>query len=199
MSRIDQDRIVQENDSRARLARLEREAVELASDAAVAETTIRRLEHDIALRTIRSPVAGRIGETVEFRIGSVVRPAEKLGAVVPRGQPRAVAFFPAAVIGRILPHQRARLRLEGFPWTQYGTIPATVADVGNEASAGLVRVELSLPPHLVSPIPIGHGLPGSAEVEVERASPATLVLRAAGQFLSARRATETRRSERTES
>jgi membrane fusion protein (multidrug efflux system) len=188
MSRIELDRLVQESDRKARLAKLEREAVELESDATIAESTIHRLEHDIALRSIRAPVSGRIGEALEFREGSVVRPAEKLGAIIPLGRPRAVAFFPAAVVGRILPNQPARLRLAGFPWTQYGTIPARVADVGNEASAGMVRVELTLSERFSSAIPLEHGLPGSAEVEVERTSPATMVLRAAGQFLTAKRA-----------
>ena len=36
-------------------------------------------------------------------------------------------------------------------------------------------------------IPLEHGLPGSTEVEVERVSPALLVLRAAGQFLGTSR------------
>jgi multidrug resistance efflux pump len=198
MSRIEHDRIVQESDCKARLAKLEREAIDLTSEAAIAEVTIRRLEHEIALRSIRAPVSGRVGEAVEFHIGSVVRPAEKLGAIVPWGQPRAVALFPAAVIGRIRPSQPARLRLDGFPWTQYGTIAAKVADIGNEASAGLVRVELTLSPSVASAIPIGHGLPGSAEVEVERASPATLVLRAAGQFLTAKRTTTTSTSNRAQ-
>jgi membrane fusion protein (multidrug efflux system) len=98
-----------------------------------------------------------------------------------------VAWFPAAVVGRLHPGQPARLRLTGFPWTQYGTMPATVADVGNEASGGRVRVELRLASARTSSIPLEHGLPGSAEVEVERISPALLVLRAAGQFLGATR------------
>jgi membrane fusion protein (multidrug efflux system) len=36
-------------------------------------------------------------------------------------------------------------------------------------------------------VPLQHGLPGSVEVEVERASPAALTLRTAGQLLTAPR------------
>jgi membrane fusion protein (multidrug efflux system) len=97
-----------------------------------------------------------------------------------------VAHFPAASVERIHPGRPARIRLEGFPWTQYGALAANVADVGNEPSEGLIRVELTLAPGHASPIPLGHGLPGSAEVEVERVSPAVLVLRAAGQLLAIR-------------
>jgi membrane fusion protein (multidrug efflux system) len=73
---------------------------------------------------------------------------------------------------------------------QYGTLPAKVADVGNEPNDGLIRVEFTLAPEPDSLIFVEHGLPGSAEVEVERVSPAVLVLRAAGQFLAARRASQ---------
>ena len=103
-------------------------------------------------------------------------PAERLGAVVPPGRPRVVAHFPVAAVERIRAGQPARVRLEGFPWTQYGALPATVADVGNEPSEGRIRVELALDPGRPTPIPLAHGLPGSAEVEVERVSPAVLVL-----------------------
>jgi membrane fusion protein (multidrug efflux system) len=123
----------------------------------------------------------------EFRVGSVVKEAETIGSIVPRGEPRAVAHFPAAAVGRVRAGQAARLRLDGFPWTQYGTLTARVADVGDEPRDGLIRVELALGQDPLSAIPLGHGLPGTAEVEVDRVSPATLVLRAAGQALVTRR------------
>jgi membrane fusion protein (multidrug efflux system) len=189
-TRQEQDRATQESERKARLAKLRREATELEADTATEEAAIRRLEHGIAQRVIRAPVAGRVGEAAEFRVGSVVRPADRLGAIVPAGEPRGVALFPAAAVGRIRPGQVARLRLDGFPWTQYGTLPARVADVGNEPTSGLIRVEFTLAPEPDSPIRIEHGLPGAAEVEVESVSPAVLVLRAAGQFLAGRRGTD---------
>ena len=71
---------------------------------------------------------------------------EKLGSIVPPGERRAVTQFPVAAVGRLRPGQPARLRLEGFPWTQYGMVGARVAEVGNEPTAGLIRVELLLGP-----------------------------------------------------
>jgi membrane fusion protein (multidrug efflux system) len=161
---------------------LERDAAELEGDAAVEAAGIRRLEHAIALCSVRAPVAGRVGEVGEYRVGAVVRPAEKLGSVVPAGEARAVALFPAAVVGKIRPGQPARLRLHGYPWAQYGTLAATVARVGNEPSDGRIRVEMTLEAQDTR-IPLEHGSPGSAEVEVERLPPVVLALRAAGQLL----------------
>jgi membrane fusion protein (multidrug efflux system) len=71
----------------------------------------------------------------------------------------------------------------GFPWTKYGMLLAEVDRVGNEPKDGLIRVELVLRLPQRTNIPLQHGLPGSAEVEVERVSPFALVLDAAGRFL----------------
>jgi membrane fusion protein (multidrug efflux system) len=186
-TRLEQDRIIQESDRQVQLAKLDRDAADLAGEISGQEAAIRRLEHDADLRVIRAPVSGRLGEVIEHPVGSVVQAAEKFGSIVPPGEPRAVTQFPVAAVGRLRPGQPARLRLEGFPWTQYGMVGARVAEVGNEASAGLIRVEFSLDPDQTAPVPLEHGLPCSAEVDVEQVSPAVLVLRAAGQLLATRR------------
>jgi membrane fusion protein (multidrug efflux system) len=186
-TRIKQDRIIQESDRRVRLAKLDRDAADLAAEISCQEAAICRLKHDIELRVIRAPVSGRLGEVIVHPVGSVVQAGEKLGSIVPPGERRAVTQFPVAAVGRLRPGQPARLRLEGFPWTQYGMVGARVAEVGNEPTAGLIRVELLLGPDQTAPVPLEHGLPCSAEVEVEEVSPAVLVLRAAGQLLSTRR------------
>ena len=130
-------------------------------------------------------MAGRLGEVAELRIGSVVREGDRLAVVVPRGDLQVVAdFLPPSALGRIRPGQPARLRLEGFPWAQYGSLAATVSRVASEVRNGGVRVELSVDPDGAAPIPLQHGLPGAVEVQVERVAPVTLVLRTAGKLLA---------------
>ena len=180
--RVEKDRLAQERDHTVQLAKLEREAIELEGEMKTEETAIRKLGYEVGRRTIRAPVSGRIGETAaEIRIGSFVQAGARLGAVVPAGEPRAVGLFPAAAVGRIQTGQAAQLRLDGFPWMQYGTVAARVAEVGNEANGGLIRVQFSLDRIPKMAIPIEHGLPGSAQVQVEQVSPLVLALRAAGQ------------------
>lgn len=145
----------------------------------------RRLAHEIERRRLRAPVAGRVAEVTERRVGAVVEAGERLGSIVPEGAIRAVAEFPPqAALGRIRPGLVARVRLEGFPWAQYGSLGARVSGVASEGHDGSVRVELALDPDPASPIPLEHGLPGSVEVEVERITPAALVLRLAGRLLA---------------
>jgi membrane fusion protein (multidrug efflux system) len=95
-------------------------------------------------------------------------------------------FSPDAALGKLQPGQPAIVRLEGFPWAQFGTLSARVSQVAGEIRNGKVRVELAVNAAPRSRIPIQHGLPGSVEVEIERASPALLLLRSAGQALGAR-------------
>lgn len=94
-----------------------------------------------------------------------------------------VAYFPIEALGRIRPGQPARLRLHAFPWPQYGSHPLTVGRVESEPHNGRFRVRLALAPPFNTRVPLQRGLPGTVEVEVERLSPATLVLRMAGRMV----------------
>jgi membrane fusion protein (multidrug efflux system) len=76
------------------------------------------------------------------------------------------------------------MRLDGFPWAQFGTIQAKVSRVGSEIRENQVRVEFTPELSENSRIMIQHGLPGSIEVSIEQISPAVMVLRTAGQLLS---------------
>jgi hypothetical protein len=91
-----------------------------------------------------------------------------------------VAEFPPSALGHIQSGQPAQLRLDGFPWTQYGTVPATVEAISAPADEGGVQVDLMLVPDSATSIPLQPGLSGSVEIEIGRVSPAILVLRAAG-------------------
>ena len=60
-----------------------------------------------------------------------------------------------------------------------------ISSVGRDANfAQDLLVELGLEQALSFPVPLQHGLPGTLEVEVERISPAALVLRVAGRSLA---------------
>jgi membrane fusion protein (multidrug efflux system) len=185
--RSERDRSALESEKRARLAKLEREVQELEGTILVEEATICTLERQVADREIRAPVSGRLGDVVvQYQVGSYVQVGAKIGVVIPDGKPHVVAHFPVATLGRLRAGQPARLRLDGFPWVQYGTLPACVRQVGGEPTAGLIQVELELLGDLPPAIPLEHGLPGAVEVQVERVAPVVLVLRSAGKLLTAR-------------
>ena len=169
------------NERRSRIEALRRDASRLEGLKTKSGATVDRLQTEMDLRRIVAPIDGKIGEVLTtLRVGSVVSAGERLGAIIPSGKLKVVAqFLPATALGRIRKGQPARVRFEGFPWTQYGTLSATVANVANEVRDKYVRVELSPSPGCR--IPLEHGMPGATEIEVERLSPMTLLLRTAGQ------------------
>jgi membrane fusion protein (multidrug efflux system) len=184
ISRLERDQRTKDSDRTVRLTQFSREITQLDGDIRTAEAALARLAHTIDQTRVRAPIMGHLGEVAPLQPGTVIRQGDILGVVLPAGTLRVVAAFPPAVaLGRVQPGQVARLRLDGFPWAQYGSLAATVTSVATEARDGMIRVELGLLPATSVAIPLQHGLPGTVEVEVEQLSPATLVLREVGHHL----------------
>ena len=183
--RLEGEQRTRTNERQAHIEQLRGELNKLRGERATAGVTIQRLEQEVGRRWIRAPIDGKLGEVAPLRIGAVVHEGEKLAAVIPSGKLRVVANFdPPVALGRIRPGQHARLRLEGFPWAEYGSVGATITNVASEIRDGGIRVEMALDSNSGSRIPLQHGLPGSVEVEIETLSPANLVLRKAGSMLA---------------
>jgi len=182
-SKLEREWLTGQSDRGIRIASLQLDVVRLDAELAELTAQIESLEHEIERRRVRAPASGRIGEISNVRPGSFVDEGDRMGTIVARGDLRVVAEFkPASAFGRIRTGQPARVRFDGFPWTEFGETQAQVADVAGEVRDGRARVELAI----VSAnerIPMQHGLPGNVEVEVERTTPAKLILRAAGQML----------------
>jgi membrane fusion protein (multidrug efflux system) len=176
----DSERMIRNQQTQSEITRLEGESRNIRA-------SLDRLDYEIDRRVIRAPVDGVIGEAAVLRPGAFLSAGQKLTAIVPSGGTILVAQFPpASAMGRIRPGQRARIRMEGFPWGQYGSLNGTVERVASEVRDGTVRVELSIGPGGAN-IPLQHGMPGSVEIEVERLSPASLALRLAGSFVTSPR------------
>ncbi|MEM7050238.1 MAG: HlyD family efflux transporter periplasmic adaptor subunit [Acidobacteriota bacterium] len=173
----------QQTELEARAAHLEHERVTVQGEAAELAAHLEHLQHEIAERRVVAPVAGRVARLAEVQVGAVVATGERLADVLPDGAIRAVAWFPPSALGRLAPGQSAWLRLDAYPWTDFGAVEATVERVADEPNDGRLRAELALapsPPRGVSP---RHGLTATAEVAVETVTPARWVLRAAGGTL----------------
>jgi membrane fusion protein (multidrug efflux system) len=156
----------------------------LLGEETTSAAAVKSFEYEVERRVLRAPVTGRIGEAVDLKPGAAVREGERLAAIVPDGPLRVVAqFAPASAFGRVFKGQSGTVRLEGFPWAEYGSLRARVTRVANEMRDGLVRVELDVT-GMPAALPISHALPGSVEIEVERVRPAWLVVRMIGGALT---------------
>lgn len=182
--RVERDAAARAQQGQAHVENLQRDAAQLEADDAAGRAAVERLRAEVERHLVRAPVAGRIGDAEILRPGAYAAAGQRLVTVVPDGELVIAAEFPpATALGRVRPGQAARLRLTGFPWTQYGSIEATVTRVASEVRDNLVRVELA--PHGEGAgLLKQHGLPGTVEVEVDQVAPAVMLLRASGQMLA---------------
>jgi multidrug resistance efflux pump len=178
---------VRDRSREVRVAQIAVDIAALEAEVSASLATSKRLTYEIERRRLRAPAAGVLSECAPLRPGAHINAGDQVGVIVPRSGLQVIAeFSPEAALGKLQAGQRAIVRLEGFPWAQFGTLTARVSQVAGEIRNGKVRVELAVNAAPRSRIPIQHGLPGSVEVEIERASPALLLLRSAGQALGAR-------------
>lgn len=159
----------------ARTAELERQRANVVASKTAASAEIARLELEVERHIVRAPISGVLGTVTVLQPGAVVASGTPVATIVPDGELQVVAELVPAAIGRVSPGQHGRLKLDGFPWTRWGTVPARVVRVANEVRDGRIRVELAIESQ--GRIPLVHGMTGSVDIEVERVSPVTLVLR----------------------
>ena len=180
--RAQSDALTRHSQQQAQIEALERAIVTLEGESATTVSTIARLTQEQEQLVLRAPVDGVLGEVLSLGSGAYVTAGQKVATVVPRGGLVIVANFPpAAVLGRIHPGQKARMRMDGFPWTAFGSLDAEVTLVASEIRDQTVRVELRPLPAADSRILLQHGLPGAVEISLEKISPALLLLRTIGQ------------------
>lgn len=180
------DRIAAEQRARladrgAALRDLDGRRVELEAQVDAARSRIERLQQDVDLRRVAAPIDGRLGEISAVQPGSFVRDGQRLTTVVPPGAVKIVSFFPATLaMGRIRTGQRAHLRLTALAWPQYQSVLAQVTRVSAEPTNGAIRAELSVYGDANEVPYLEHGMTGRVDVEVDRVSPAVLLLRKIG-------------------
>lgn len=116
-------------------------AAEAATELSGAETDsgVRRAELDKSerrrqLQQLRSPVDGTVQQLVIHTVGGVVQPAQALMVIVPAASEVEVeARVLNRDIGFVREGQPVRVKLEAFPFTDYGWIEGTVETISRDA------------------------------------------------------------------
>lgn len=166
---------------KTKIEELRRELVALDTHRRSLEANLAVLETEIQKRIVRAPLAGVIAELGEVNVGGVVKEGERLCSILPEGALRAVGQFdPSESLGRIKKDQWAQIRLDAFPWGQYGTVRAKVSETAREVREGRVMVTFDTMLAQESAIVLSHVLTGQIEVLVDRVTPWQLVRRAIG-------------------
>jgi membrane fusion protein (multidrug efflux system) len=189
--RIQREQAVRRQTLTAQLLGLKREELRIDGQLRELKVAIDRLEYQIEKKHYRAPASGRLVDVVELGAGAFIAEGQRLGTILATdAEVRVRARFPKEMVGIIQPGQTAQLKLDGYPWTIYGTVPAKVTRVGTEpgiaatpeAIPGTVRVELDIEGPADPRIQLQHGLTATVEVEVARVSPIALLMRAIGEW-----------------
>lgn len=171
-------------DRDVQIAALTKLLTEGRSHVEVLDSKIAKIAYEIERRHVRAATSGTLADITPCTPGMNIPREQKLGTLLPESRIRVAAFFkPEDAVGRVQEGQLATLRVDNFPWTQYGTVGARVARVGSEPRDGTVRVELEVAEPNAA-IPIVHGLTAVTDIQVERISPMHLLLRTLGKHLS---------------
>lgn len=181
------------SDRAAEIETLRREIALEEGELASAQAAAERFEHEIERYQVRAPADGVVGDLAPLARGSYVEAGARLGAVIAPGRAAVQASFaPADAVGRVHEGQRGELVLDGFSRLEFGALPLSVARVARETRDGTIRVELALSGPPPASLPVEHGLPGRVQVEVERVTPAELLMRAIGRRLGSGAGTDGR-------
>ena len=133
---------------------------------------------DMRNRNMRlvSPVSGTVQQLAIHTLGGVVQPAEALLVIVPDDSQLVVeAKLPNREAGFVREGQPVRLKIEAYPFTDYGTVPGVLESVSRDAvedeKLGLVynaRVRLDGPAARRSGMSLTPGMATTAEIKTAR-------------------------------
>lgn len=191
ITRLKREQYVKGQTLTAQMLGLKREELRTTGQIRELKVQIDKLEYQIEKKHYRAPASGRLVDVAELGAGAFIADGQRLGTIVANdADVRVRARFPKEVVGMIQPGQVAQLKLDGYPWTIYGTVPARVTRVGTEpgqqatpeAIPNTVRVELDIETPSDSRIQIRHGMTATVEVEIARVSPVALLMRSIGEW-----------------
>ena len=82
--------------------------------------------------SLRSPIKGHVFDLIPSSPGYAASSGETLLKVVPLGSVEAKVFVTNADVGFLKPKMTAQVRVDAYPFTQFGDIPGSLKSVGKE-------------------------------------------------------------------
>lgn len=163
---------------------------EAGSKARSSEQELAKAADRQRVQTLTAPVDGVVQQIEVHTLGGVVTPAQKLMSLVPKGAVLEVdAKLPNKDIGFVEAGQAAEIKVDAFPFTRYGTLPARVENVSLDAVKDekeqdkeyTFPIRLSLPQAAITiengkRIPLTPGMTVAAEIKTGTRAPIDYIL-----------------------
>ena len=110
----------------------EKRVTEIKYEIKQLEANIKEIAFNEASTNLRSPVKGRVFNLSAISTGYAATLGETLLNIVPDGEVEAKIFISNRDIGFVKPSMEAEIRLDAFPFTQYGSLKGKVISIGDE-------------------------------------------------------------------
>ncbi|MFB0873944.1 MULTISPECIES: HlyD family type I secretion periplasmic adaptor subunit [unclassified Sphingobium] len=109
-----------------------------SDDASLRERELAKAQRRSALLQIRAPVDGTVEQLRVRTVGGTVQAAQPLVSIVPSRGPLFVeALVPNAEIGFVRLGQRVQVKVDAYPFTDYGMLHGVVHSIGRDSVQGL--------------------------------------------------------------
>ncbi len=125
---------------------------------------------------LRSPADGQVSFTRFWSRDQFVREGMTVMTIVPDRAGRKVgrAYIGQQRLGKVHPGQKVLIRLDNFPYLEFGLLEAEVDGISKVPEEGKYVVEMHLPDSLVThygiPLPFKEGMEGQAEIITDERS-----------------------------
>ena len=93
----------------------------------------KELEFELNQAKLKSPTNGTVFNLIPSNVGYFVSSGETLLLIVPEGDLEAKIFLSNEDVGFITPSMKAEIRIDAYPFTQFGSIEGVLKSVGNES------------------------------------------------------------------
>jgi HlyD family secretion protein len=91
-----------------------------------------RLQEERSQYTLRAPADGQLMGFNGWSVGGFVSAGQSLGVVSPEDALQVETYVSSRDIGLVRLGQAARLQIDAYPYTQWGTLDGTVAAIGGD-------------------------------------------------------------------
>lgn len=120
--------------SRTAWLEVEEQRISQEQDLAALQQELLKVRERQRWQRLTAPVSGTVQQLAVHTIGGVVTPAQPLMVIVPQGYSLEIeAWLPNKDIGFVSEGLEARVKVDTFPFTRYGTLDAVITDVSDDA------------------------------------------------------------------
>ena len=172
VSELEANRQLAQSQWDSEFARLRREASRLDGELAEERPPIAQIERRISDLTVEAPFDGVVEALAPGITAGQVLPLNSwILTVAPEERFEFEAtFLSSQAAGRISTGQSAEIEFFALPWTQFGTLDASVVRVGNEERDGNIDVAVAMDESQPLFAQVTHGLEGRVTVSVRSAT-----------------------------